>query len=328
MEGDDREYSLAISVATLLMAAVMTEWEKDDERHATKVRILRRKHDLLIDAFCGDLEGLASDGEGSEETESAVSVSQLATELGGVTERWSEELGTTLLVDLALTDPFTPYEVKTSASQFETALARVVEALDQPPSMTDDVLKTRKESLRAHRSLPWKKVVATGAVGTVVVATGGWALAPVLATALGGAAGLSGAVATAHGLALLGGGSLAAGGAGMAGGMWLVTGAGALAGAVAGGGGQALRELGVGQARVELVKLQMSYRLHVLHSQAHLYKAQQVTAQLDQSREQLEAQLEEERQLNDRNAARIREIEEILAAIDSATQDVEAVGAE
>src|SRR5207244_6960993 len=65
------------------------------------------------------------------------------------------------------------------------------------------------------------KAALWGLGGAVVLAAGGWAFAPIVATYLGAAAGLSGAAATAHGLALLGGGTLAAGGFGMAGGMWI-----------------------------------------------------------------------------------------------------------
>jgi hypothetical protein len=113
----------------------------------------------------------------------------------------------------------------------------------------------------------------------------------------------------------------------MAGGLWLVTEGGALLGGVAGGAGQALRQLGAGQARVELVKLQMTYRLHVVHDQMHLSKAKHIITQLEESRQELEEALEQERQLNDKNAARVREVQTILDAVEFAQRDVEGVEA-
>jgi hypothetical protein len=283
---------------------------------------------MLTDAFASDLAAVGPDLDlADKEAVSGLSTEQATAALHSAVDGWSQDQEVALLVDLALADPFAPYELKTSPTDFRAALGYVVELLAQPACLTAQILDTRKEALQAHKSLPWRKIVTTGVIGTVLVATGGWILAPAIGSALGAAAGLSGAAATAHGLALLGGGSLAAGGAGMAGGLWLVAGGGTLLGGVAGGAGQALRQLGAGQARVELVKLQMTYRLHVVHGQMHLYKAQHIITQLEESRQELEEALEQERQLNDKNAARVREIQTILDAVEFAQSDVEGVEA-
>lgn len=115
-----------------------------------------------------------------------------------------------------------------------------------------------------------------GAGGVVLVGTGAFALAPIIGTAIGGAAGLSGAAATSYGMAFLGGGSLASGGAGMAGGLWLVTGAGATAGLLGGSGAAAIFELGAKQVRVELTRLQVTMKMTMLTGQVDLLKAQSV----------------------------------------------------
>ena len=104
----------------------------------------------------------------------------------------------------------------------------------------------------------------------------------------------------------------------MAGGMWLVTGVGGLAGGALAGGGRGLLELGAGQARVELVKLQMSYKLNVLHTTGHIAKAQAVAKKLQETQDELKRELEVERQLNDKNARRLKDIEEKLKAVEAA----------
>lgn len=73
---------------------------------------------------------------------------------------------------------------------------------------------------RASVSTGTKTLLAIGSIAVTFVSAG--VAAPALATAIGGAMGLSGAAATSAGLAFLGGGSLASGGFGMAGGILLV----------------------------------------------------------------------------------------------------------
>ncbi len=323
MSTGDHEYSYGLATATLLMACALTGAEKSPDREATKQRIVQKKRELLLASFRDELNASRRNREGDRPLAAQdLSVSLIELALHKVASQWDVDLRRRLLIDLALADPFSPYEVKTSASDFKDALIAVSRALGLSLKAATEVLDVRAEALKVHRALPWKRIAASGAIGTVLLASGAWVFAPAIGTALGAAAGLSGAAATAHGLALLGGGSLAAGGAGMAGGLWIVTGVGAALGAAAGGTGHALKELGAAQVRVELIKLQMSYKLDVIHGQAHLHKAQSVIAELDKSRAQLEQDLAEERLLNDRNAARIRDIEAILEALDTAKQFV------
>lgn len=77
-------------------------------------------------------------------------------------------------------------------------------------------------------------VLAGGAVGALIVMSGGLLAAPAIAGAIGAGAGLSGAAAVSSGLAALGGGALAAGGTGVVGGMVVVGATGAALGASAG----------------------------------------------------------------------------------------------
>jgi hypothetical protein len=114
---------------------------------------------------------------------------------------------------------------------------------------------------------------------------------------------------------LLGGGSLAAGGAGMSGGLWLVTGVGAAAGAMGGGSAALLRSMGANELKIELAKLQVSFRQVEAAKLSHIAKAQQIIARLIEQREELERALAEERLLNDTNSKRIKEIEEKIWAV-------------
>ncbi len=323
MSTEDHEYSYGLATATLLMACVLTDAEKTPDRQATKQRIVDKKRELLLESFRDNLTASRRRRDGDRPlAPQDLTVSLLELALHKVAGQWDVDMRRRLLIDLALADPYSPYEVKASGSDFKDSLIAVSRALGLPVKAATEVLEVRAEAVKAHRALPWKKIAASGAIGTVILASGAWILAPAIGTALGTAAGLSGAAATAHGLALLGGGSLAAGGAGMAGGLWIVTGVGAAVGVTAGGAGQALKELGAAQVRVELIKLQMSYKLDVIHGQAHIHKARSVIAELDKSRAELEQALAEERLLNDRNAARVRDIEEILEALDHAKQFV------
>lgn len=325
---NDHDYSFGLALSTLVMACVLTDAEKSSDRQETKQRIVGKKRQLLVESFgheineFRDLRNLGGSWGDRPLISEHLTADFLEQVVHRVVAQWDVELRRRLLIDLALADPYSPYEVKTSANGFEDALVTVSCALGLQGGAAKEVLEVRAEALKVHRALPWKKIAASGVIGTVLVASGAWVFAPAIGTALGTAAGLSGAAATAHGLALLGGGSLAAGGAGMAGGLWIVTGVGAAVGATAGGVGHTLKELGAAQVRVELVKLQISYKLEVIHGQAHIHKAQSVIAELDKSRTQIEQDLAEERVLNDRNAKRVREIEEILDALDNAKQFV------
>jgi hypothetical protein len=222
----------------------------------------------------------------------------------------------TLLIDLAFTNPFAPYDLKYKDDDFEEGLKRAAKYLDLSGSVVDDIKKARKDALSAHHHVAWGQIALWGLSSVVVLGVGGWLAAPIIGTAIGSAAGLSGAAATAHGLAILGGGSLALGGAGMAGGMWLVTGVGAAVGLAGGGGGAALLQLGAAQAKVELVKLQVNYKVVLLDTQMQTRKAQEVVKSLTRQRDEVKRLLDEERELNDKNSARVKDMEETLSALE------------
>jgi hypothetical protein len=219
----------------------------------------------------------------------------------------------TLIVELAFTDPFAPYELQWRRWDFEVALKEVARTIGLTNADVHTVIATSGEARRAHRRLNWTKIALWGSGGLVAGALGGWLAAPALAAWLGTAAGLSGAAATAHGLALLGGGSLATGGLGAAGGMWIVAGAGAGLGLLSGGGAPLLTEMGAQAARAELLKLEVTFAVVLLGTHTELAKAKRVVEGLRDRQHELEALLHEERLLNDENSARLERLEEILA---------------
>lgn len=150
----------------------------------------------------------------------------------------------------------------------------------------------------------------------MVLGTGAFVLAPVIGAFIGGATGLSGAAAVSAGLAALGGGSLAAGGTGVAGGLWLVTGVGAGAGLVGGGGSAALYQLGATQTRVELTRLQVTFKMTVLAGQVDTLKAQKIIGSLQGQLDGLRDSLEDESQLNDENSSRIKDLKDKIEAVE------------
>lgn len=310
----DHRYSFAIGLANLAMGIDLAEREEDRERRKRMGKVVAKKWDMLGEAFEDDLPAIGLSGTGAPVPE----LSDIERALQDATAAWPQEHRLSLLIDLAMSAPFAPYELRVSSKDLREALITAARGVALRVDHVDEVLETRRDALSAHKNLNWAKIAAYGVTGTVIIAAGGWVVAPAIAGALGTAAGLGGAAATAHGLALLGGGSLAAGGFGMAGGMWLVAGAGGVVGAVAGGGGRALMELGAGQARVELVKLQVTFKMQLLHTHGAMAKAQNVAARLTETQTELEARLEEERQLNDRNAQRLKDIDATLVALKNA----------
>lgn len=220
-----------------------------------------------------------------------------------------------LLVDLAFSDPFSPYEIKFDHAALLQELRGVASLMGEDDGIVDEIDETRRRAERSHRRRNWTRVGLIGLGTAVTLGLGGWLVAPAIATAIGSAAGLSGAAATAHGLALLGGGTLAAGGAGMAGGMWLVATAGAGVGLVGGAGGAMLVQLGAAEVRQELIKLQTGFSVAVLRTQADARAATEVIDGLRDRQSELESLLDMERELNDSNSKRVKSLEEKLADI-------------
>ena len=301
----DEHYTKNLAIATYLVAHRLMSTEGDSKQKKKMKRVLKRKRDLINETF--------------------------ATERLSYRKQFAELLTTdvppseakTLFIDLAFSNPFSPYELKYSNKDFTEALKKVAARFDVEADTISSILKTKKDASKAHRNVDWIKILGMGAAGVVVLGIGGYALAPVIGAKLGAAAGLAGAAASAHGLALLGGGTLAAGGAGMAGGLWLVTGTSAVVGGTALSGGALLHQIGAAGARVELTKLQVTYKEVLLQNQMHVIKAQEAVKKLSSERDQLKKMLKEERDLNDKNASRVQEVEEKLKAIESSMQWME-----
>ena len=71
------------------------------------------------------------------------------------------------------------------------------------------------------------------------------------------------------------------------------------------------------------MKLQVHFRESLIHDQVALGKAQQVVQSLSAQQDQLQSILAEERLKNDRNAARVRDMEEKLEALEHAIEWME-----
>lgn len=299
---EDKAYAFSISIGTLILANELSGLEKDEERKEKKEKVVARKFQLLQEAFADETAGLEH-------------VNQLYSRLIGL---YSGDKAITFLIDLAFAAPFAPYELASRKRDFKKVMGKAGILVGVPGEAVENILETKEDALTAHRNIQWSKVAGYGALGFAVVATGGFLVAPAIGTALGAAAGLSGAAATAHGLAILGGGSLALGGTGMAGGLWLVTGVGAAVGLGIGGGSTVLLQLGAAGAKAELTKLQVCYKEVIIGDQLQLRKAQETIRKLMENKEGIEQILEEERSLNDKNAQRLKDLEEIFQALGNA----------
>lgn len=310
-EVNERDITLVTALATHLMAQYIADHTKGERRE---------KMERVVARQAKGLEQLFADG--------GVAGAEPGALLLHLVDSWPEGDRLRLVIDLDFTDPFFPFELKVPEDQFEHALGWIANHIGVGKAIIDSIAETRRDAEREHVKNRLVKVVACGAGGLVLLGAGGWALAPIIGTALGAGAGLSGAAATAHGLALLGGGSLAAGGSGMAGGMFLVTGTGAAAGAVGGGGSVFLYGMGAKQAQLEVVRLQVTYRMTMLDRQISSMKAATVVRNLQQQLQELEGTLEEERELNDRNSRRLDDLEAKIKVTRTAVRWMEAQSAE
>lgn len=295
---DDETWTLALSIGTYLVAASIATLTTGD-------RGVKMKR--VVDKLRSSLTQLAAEGElGSSELE-AIFVNLVS--------EWPEADRIRLLIDLNFGEPFFPYSLKVKPADFEQALRSIATLSGFGRDVIGEIQATRASAQRAHSSMNWVKIGIFGAGGVVLVGTGAFALAPIIGSAIGGAAGLSGAAATSYGMAFLGGGSLASGGAGMAGGLWLVTGAGAAAGLLGGSGSAAIFELGAKQVRVELTRLQVTMKMTMLTGQVDLLKAQSVLRSLEEQRGALQTTLDEEQLLNDERSTRIKDLNDKLDAL-------------
>ncbi len=294
-------YALALGVASWWLAINLQRGEEDPERRGKMARVCNQKLEMLLKAWPNDTKGLAD----LDAAESLVKGLRL-----------NRDTKRTLLIDLLFSDPFAPYELKFSEKRLRSSLDQLAAQLGLESAAVDELASVRRDATKAHRKLSIGRIVAFGLTGVVVLGVGGWLAAPLIAGYLGAGAGLAGAAATGHGLALLGGGTLAAGGMGMAGGMIVVTGAGAVAGGVGATGGALLFQMGAAAAENELIKLQVTFKTVLLKNQAQSKKAQKVVEGLIEREREIRTLLAEERKLNDENARKIKELEEILESIE------------
>jgi hypothetical protein len=289
------------AAASLLIAETVTHLETNQERKEKMVHVQDKKRAALVDAFRDVVGTLSLHGDAWE-----------------ILQRipWDREHGMRLLIDLSFTNPFSPHEFEYDDDHMIHALEKVASWVGLRKGVVKEIWKTRKDAIKAHKHVSWGNVFLFGTGGLVVLAIGGWVAAPLIGGALGAGAGLAGAAATAHGLALLGGGSLALGGLGMTGGMWLVTGVAGGLGLTAAGGGALLLDMGSHSARAEILKMQVSYKEICLAGQVDRAVAINAIKKLEEERMVITKQLEEERCLNDKNSARLKDIEATLKAVE------------
>jgi hypothetical protein len=296
---DNETWTLVVTIATYELARDVAECTGGTRGE---------KMDRVVTRLSDGLAGLFDEG--------GADLDDMDEVLAAMVETWSEADRIRLLIDLDFSDPFFPYSLKFNEGDFETALRRIALLLGFGRDVIGEIRDTRRSAARSHQSVSWMKIGVFGAGGVLLLGTGAFVMAPVVGAALGSAAGYSGAAATSWGLALLGGGSLASGGAGMAGGMWLVTSAGAVAGLVGGSGSAALYEMGARQARIEITRLQVTFKMTILSGQVDTLKAQAVIESLNAQLDELQATLAEERELNDANSDRIKDLETKVKAIE------------
>ena len=298
-EIEESTWALAFSLAAFCLGTWIADCT-DGERGEKMARVLARQADGLASL----LEDAGLDGGDVDEV------------FQSLTDNWSEGDRIRFLIDLDFSDPFFPYDLKVKPQDFQTGLREVARALGFVRDVVGEIADARRSALRAHQSVSWAKIGLFGAGGVVLLGTGAYMLAPLVGAALGASAGLYGAAAVSHGLALLGGGTLASGGAGVAGGMWLVAGTGAATGLVAGSGSAAFFEMGASQARAELTRLQVTFKMTLLADQVDTLKAQKAIASLHEQLDMLGATLAEERLLNDENSERVKDLEGKVSAIE------------
>jgi hypothetical protein len=307
----DHDHRFCLSLATLVMAEQLTDAEPDEQRRQRKRTVAQRKWEALRHTFAEDLgELLGYGGTGP-------ALRQLTHVLAQRTAGWTPARRGLLLVDLVMSDVFAPYEVKVTTNDFAEAVRNVAAALALS-NEGEALLGAWSDTLRAHRPRRWRTVIAPSTMSASALTTSG--PDPAVATALAAAAGLTSEVATAQGVALLGGGSLSIGGSALTGGLWLVTAP--PEGGPLPSGGHGLLMLGPAQARVELIKLQLSAWLVVHCDLAAGLGTADVVDGLVRVSDDLTAQLDVERRVNDDDASRITDIKGMMQAVDEVRRQI------
>lgn len=312
VEPGSANYRFSLSLASLLIAGQLADTEADEQRRARKQTVAQEKWSLLRNTFprdLGELHGYGGTGP---------AVRQLTQAFEHVTRHWPLEQRWMLLIDLVMSDPFAPYGLKVTITDFRSAVATIATALDLGDEHTE-LLDTWNETLRSYSPSRWRTAITPNVLTPFALSTSG--PDPITAARLVATAGLDATTTTAsgvaHDVALLGGGSLSLGGSGLAAGMWLVT-TDAATDAALPDGGIELLALGPAQARVELVKLQLNFRLVVRYERSETVTADDLAMALARIADDLQTQLELERRVNDDDAPRIIEIETILNDVHAA----------
>ena len=290
-----------VVLASLLMAASIATQALNDDAAERMTAAVRAAHNSMTATL--DLADVSPEGT-------------LRLMIAG----WDDSQRTTLLIELALTNPFAPYEHDWPELHRHQALAHVAEAIDLSAAAATRVITTFQDATRAHRNISIWRASAYGVAGAAIVGGAGFLAAPVAGAALGSAAGLSGAAAASHGLALLGGLGAAPT---MAAGTWLVAQAGAVTGALGAVSGSALFQLGAAQTQSELIKLQVAAKLVLVDLQHNSAAAQLVAERLDERVQALEARLEIELALNSPTSDRIQTLRRNVQALSDAHDYVE-----
>jgi hypothetical protein len=294
---DGERFALAYEVGRVVVARHVAE-RYDGDTRALMDRVVERIEQSLATLLETDLDRR-----------------DLPEMLTSMVHGWDRADRVRLVVDLAFTLPFEPFEVAAAKKHHTGALRVVATLVGLESGIVDEIGQERSGAASIHRRRNWTMigVVAGGAAALVV---GGVAVVPVI----GAAAGLSGAAATAHGLAVLGGGSLASGGFGMAGGTAVIAGVGSVAGLGLGGSAVRYRQLGTRSAREEIVRLQVLFRLVLLACQTDTLKAQEAMRRVRGRIADLEAELADARLVNDANSDRIKGLTELLRALEDSLQ--------
>ena len=301
VEENVNKYSEAISIGNYFMVEKLMELEKDETRKKKKENVYNEKKKVLLATFLDDKKDIIN------KTDRRNLFCKLL----------EEEQRIPFLIDLSFTNPFAPYQLKFKKNEFREALLYNCSLLNQDFGIVDEILKNQKEALKSHRKIDWVKVAAFGVGGTILFGIGGWLIAPAIGTALGEAAGLFGVAATNHGLALLGGGALSIGGGGMAAGTWVVTGVGGIIGGGISGGSPFLLQLGAAQAKIEILKLQVSFKTVVTNNQIHYNWVDKSIKNVLNMKKEVVEEFIKEKQFNDKNSERIKNIKATIDALNN-----------
>ena len=104
----------------------------------------------------------------------------------------------------------------------------------------------------------------------------------------------------------------------MAGGMWLVTGVGIFTGLGIAGGSPFLLQLGAAQAKVEILKLQVTYKTVFVTNQIHYHWANESMEKLINMKKEVVQEFIKEEKFNEKNADRIKDIKTTIDALNNA----------